>query len=214
LPAADIARLDELGLAVVYDLRSNGERSRRPCELPATRSRRIASRDYRHTDADLLAMLNDSNVTQSNVRSVMDAMYRRMPLEQAEALRTVLTTIAGAELPLLFYCAAGKDRTGVLAALIMELLGVARADIHAEYELTNAHEHALRARFLQYGRKENVDDRVWEPMIVAERRYLEAMFEELDTRHGGIRSYAGDVLGLSELTLSAIERELLEPIGA
>ena len=66
-------------------------------------------------------------------------------------------------------------------------------------------------RFLNYGRKEHVDDRVWEPMIVAERRYLEATFDELDARHGGIRPYAGDVIGLSDVTLAAIERELLEP---
>jgi protein-tyrosine phosphatase len=214
LPPADIARLDELGLAVVFDLRSNGERRRRPCELPGTATRRIAWRDYRHTDADLFALLNDPHVTAANVRGVMDAMYRRIPHEQAESFRTILTTIAGSELPILFYCAAGKDRTGVLAALLMELMQVSREEIFAEYELTNVHQETLRERFLRYGRRDNVDDRVWEPMIIADRGYLEATFDEIDARHGGVRSYVAGYLGLGEETVAALERELLEPAPA
>lgn len=211
LPPGDIARLDQLGLAVVFDLRSNGERRRRPCELPETPTRRITWREYRHTDADLFALLHDPNVTAANVRGVMDAMYRRIPHEQAESFRTILETIAGSELPILYYCAAGKDRTGVLTALIMDLMGVSREKIFAEYELTNDYQQTLRERFLAYGRKDNVDDRVWEPMIIADREYLATTFDEIDTRHGGVRPYVVDYLGLDEQAVAALERELLEP---
>ncbi len=85
------------------------------------------------------------------VLSSKDGTYGRRLVE-------CLRTIAQASLPIVFHCSAGKDRTGVLAACVLSVLGVADADIVADYTLTGRHmaKHVARlsrnpedARFLQ-----------------------------------------------------------------
>lgn len=87
-------------------------------------------------------------------------------------------------LPLLYHCAAGKDRTGVMTVLLLTLLGVERQEVIADYELS---------------------DLVAAPVSTA--RVL-ALFEEID-RQGGIESYLAGI-GVPASTQEAIRRLLLE----
>ena len=52
-------------------------------------------------------------------------------------------------LPALFHCAAGKDRTGVLAAIVLEMNGVEREAIIADFALTNERLHAVAQRLIR-----------------------------------------------------------------
>jgi protein-tyrosine phosphatase len=117
--------------------------------------------------------------------------------------------VAAGELPLLFHCAAGKDRTGAVAALLLDLLGVPRDIIFADFILTDRVLKHNRERFLSYGRKNNVDDSVWEPMLRADPVYLAAMFEEIDNVEGATISYL-ERLGITSDAVTAIRGHLLE----
>ena len=63
--------------------------------------------------------------------------YARMPFGNP-AYRALFGAIRAGQTPILFHCTAGKDRTGVAAALILKALGVSREDIVEDYLLTNA----------------------------------------------------------------------------
>src|SRR4029079_11322798 len=63
-------------------------------------------------------------------------MLDRLAPEMREVLERAVDAV---ERPLLFHCAAGKDRTGVIAAVLLGVLGVAEADIVEDYELTTDH---------------------------------------------------------------------------
>lgn len=209
LTSADLSRLDGLELDVLFDLRADSERSTRHCQVSTAAMQKLVSREHAVSGADLRAIVGDPAVSAENIAAGMALTYRQLPYEQAESIRTVFELLATGRTPLLFFCAAGKDRTGVVSALILEALGVNREQIVAEYEMTNLNREVIRRRFLVDGRRAGVDVAVWEPLIRADRTYLLAMFDELDRRHGGVPNYLREHLKLASLTVQAIRDQLL-----
>ena len=90
--------------------------------------------------------------------------------------------------PLVFHCSAGRDRTGVGAVMLLELLGVSRDLIVADFLESNT-------AF---------------PQMPLSERQLEPIFSLLDGS-GGIEDFLLDTLGLSVADLEAIRADLLEP---
>ncbi len=89
--------------------------------------------------------------------------------------------------PLLFHCSAGRDRTGVGAAMLLELLGVARERVVADFLESNA---------------------VFPKMPLTPEQ-LSPLFEAID-EGGGIDSFMREVIGLGRSDLDAIRDDLLE----
>lgn len=216
--SAELARLtdddhrifDEIGIVAIYDLRSNHEREKRPGKLPAHREIRLLARDYDHSDADLERAKEMAEMDQAGLRQMMIELYGRLPYEQAESYAEMFRLIADGHVPLLFHCAAGKDRTGVGAAILLWLLGVERDAIYADFEATNRHFVANRARFLTYGSREGISDDNWDPMLIADRAYLDAMFETLEARHPSPDHYMNEVLAIDAESVAAIRALLIE----
>jgi protein-tyrosine phosphatase len=143
----------------------------------------------------------------------MIEIYRRLPYEQADSYRQLFKRIAEGPLPLMFHCSAGKDRTGVAAALLLTILGVPRDTIIEDYLLTERFfESCCRMVFRDptADRFREVDSGVWEPMLRAERSYIETMFETLIAEHGSVEAYLHDVVGADDTSRAAIRRKLVE----
>jgi protein-tyrosine phosphatase len=117
-------------------------------------------------------------------------------------LRTALAAIAGAGPgPLLFHCVAGKDRTGVIAALLLALAGVLPQRIAADYAASSAN---LRDAYLR--RHPDEDPAV---IIEAVRCPPQAVYNMLDylERAGGIRTYLG-AIGLTDSEIGSLRARL------
>jgi protein-tyrosine phosphatase len=205
---ADVADLNALGLRLIYDLRTAGERANRPSR-PWGLARRL-HRDYHHSGADVPSIVARTDVSADRLRERMLTLYRGLPFDQADDYRTLFQEAASGELPLLFHCAGGKDRTGAFAALLHDLLGVSREDILADYLLSNDSIEAARVRFLNHIGRDDIDPSVWDPMLMVEPAYLDAMFAAIDARHGGTEAYF-KWLGLTAEDVDAIRTNLLEP---
>jgi len=67
----------------------------------------------------------------------MQDTYRHFVRDNAAQFAQLFQLLLEKDAPTVFHCTAGKDRTGWAAALILEALGVARADIDRDYLLTN-----------------------------------------------------------------------------
>jgi protein-tyrosine phosphatase len=206
---ADVARLQSLGLRLIFDLRTSSERDNRPPRLWDDGPRRL-SRDYQHSGADLPSIVARTDIGADQLRRNMVALYRALPFDQADAFRTLLQEAAAGETPLLFHCAGGKDRTGVFAALLLDLLGVSRTDILADYMLSNNNIDAARTRFLNHIGRDDVDPAIWDPLLMVDETYLTSMFDALDERLGGMEAYVR-WLGISQDEVAAIRCHLLEP---
>ena len=209
----DRRRLDALGLKLVYDLRATAERGRRPQGWPAAGcGPEIAARDMQQSVGNLVDAIVAPDATPEQIVGRMLATYRHLPYEQAESYAAVLARAAAGDLPMVFNCSAGKDRTGVLAALLLDLLGVPRAVVIEDYLHTQEVFEAL-SRFVLSGptaeRLAAIDPALWTPMMRTDRSYIEAMFAEIERRHGDTAAYAADILHFTDL--AGLRRQLVEP---
>ena len=127
----DHVLLTEVGLATVIDLRTVGEaeqRGRFPVEEVPVRYFDLPLTDVLPSPEELPAWSEPSYVA---------ARYLEMVSEGASVLGRAITVLADAgALPAVVHCSAGKDRTGVLSALILAFLGVPDETIAADYALS------------------------------------------------------------------------------
>jgi protein-tyrosine phosphatase len=114
--------------------------------------------------------------------------------------------------PLLFHCMAGKDRTGAVAALILNILGVPRELIEQDYLYTNETLEQMNEHFdaIGYNHLPNIEQEVLDALFEARKEYIHALFDELDARYGSIELYAKEVLGLSSEDIELLRGHLLE----
>jgi protein-tyrosine phosphatase len=177
--------------------------------------RRYWCSDDVDSSADLRRVLFGEESSAAAVRTSMIALYADLPFSQREAYRGVVHSLSAGDVPLVFHCAAGKDRTGVLAALLLAYLGASDADILADYLFSNAApDHlaaiATEARDGAGAPHEVIAAELREPLLTADPRYLEAMFMSLQQRCGGVAAYFEDALVVGQEMRAGLEAILVE----
>jgi protein-tyrosine phosphatase len=217
LSEAGRAELSALGIRVICDLRGNDERRRRPMVWHEAAGIDYWSRDYDLSLGNLQALAQRGSLSEAATLELIHEIYRLLPYEQADSYRELFRRLAAGQVPLLFNCSAGKDRTGIAAALVLSALGVPRETIREDYAMTDHAIDRLITLFLEDPR--HIDFRVLSqeqflPMLRADPAYLDIMFDEIERRHGSVEGYLGEVLGIGEAEISAIREHLLEPAGA
>ena len=134
--AEDLPQLSKYGLRFVYDLRSATERRAHPSRLSNLGDIRYIYFQHDVILGDIARTLRHSASTSEESRAGMIAAYRKIPLLFRDAFRALFRHLEDGDLPLVFNCAAGKDRTGVAAALVLSALGVPRDVVLEDYLLT------------------------------------------------------------------------------
>ena len=209
---AEHARLHELGIVSICDFRTNGERERAPPIWHDGQPVELVTQDYTHLGGVLSAMLQDAAADRARVSDAMHQTYARFPIEQAENYRKLFARLTAGQVPLVFNCSAGKDRTGLAAALVLGALGVSQEDILADYMLTNASIEGLAAILAQapdYGvwvteRRDTI-----EPLLRAEADYLETSFDVITREYGDLYAYLDRALGVREADVERMRGLLL-----
>jgi protein-tyrosine phosphatase len=151
----------------------------------------------------------------------MRGLYKSLPTHFAVPYRAIFARLLAGHLPLVFSCSAGKDRTGLAAALVLTALGVSWEDVVHDYCLTNELIDLERAFFTHPGGSVGLDDpqgnfaklppQVRAPLLRANPAYLEAAFEAIESEHGSFAAYRRAILGISDEQLEVIRAHLLEP---
>ena len=208
---SDCAKIRRLGLAVIYDLRANHERARHPTRWHESDSIEYHSRDYEQSVGALDDLITLGGVGADAFTGLILEAYRELPFEQADSYRELFRLLIAGNVPLLFNCTAGKDRTGIAAALILSALGVSRETIELDYSLTDLVLDKLTAILTRDPRYAKLGARPREhylPLLRADPEYLTVAFEEIERRHGTVTQYLDDVLGVGERETAAL-RDLL-----
>ncbi|KAF7290925.1 TYR-PHOSPHATASE-2 domain-containing protein [Mycena chlorophos] len=114
----------------------------------------------------------------------------------------------------LFHCTAGKDRTGVIAAILLKLAGVDNEAIARDYELTRIGREPARAMIIERLSKEPLfasNSEAALNMFTCRHETMIAFLEMLDSKYGGVEEYVKRVVGLTDEDIVIIRRNLLVP---
>jgi protein tyrosine/serine phosphatase len=215
---ADLAAIEALGLAVIVDLRRPGERERDPPRRPAAFTGRVIQNDQgeAHGDDPWWNFVRASDLSQEAFRGYLLNYYREAPFaaRHLDLFSRYFRALAEAEGPVLIHCAAGKDRTGVLAALTHHLAGVHPDDIAADYLLTNNPERMaarapMVAQMIQQEAGRTPTDAAVRAAIGVEAEYLVEAFRAIEAAHGDVDAYLETALGVDAALREALEARLL-----
>ena len=204
LTAADELHLAELGLKNVCDLRGL-EESQRDASVHLHGTQRHQLPMEAHLDGLLQGILAQRTVERSDLQEFITAAYEGYPKACAEQLRLLFALILKNDnLPLLFHCAAGKDRTGFAAAVLLTTLGVGWDSGLKDYLATN--QHWRRDFQLPAGMTEEVGA----PLFAANESMLARSFKAITTGYGSFDAYVNDVLGIDAASRLELRRLLTE----
>ncbi|MFE1594888.1 tyrosine-protein phosphatase [Nocardia sp. NPDC058705] len=195
LDAGDVSfLLGECGLRTIVDLRAPGE-----TVTDGTGSVVEAVATYRnlHVYGASRVRLDLTEVAPDGSMFDRYCEYLEHSSENIAAVLRLLATPG--QMPALIHCAAGKDRTGVVIALLLAVAGVRADDIIADYAATTPNLAALRAR------GPRPDDRVPAWVFAADAATMRQFLTYLDIEHGGPAAWAMSA-GLDQ----AMQRQLAE----
>ncbi|SNT62229.1 protein-tyrosine phosphatase [Asanoa hainanensis] len=220
----DLPTLTKLDLACVVDLRSANEIEVAPPDRLAGEPRivHIPIHDPRHpvfTYVSAVMLGHDLSAYEALAREgtvgAMEAIYRWFVADPIaiEAFSRAVRTVAEADnLPLLFHCSAGKDRTGWLTVILLTALGVDAATIRADYLRTNDLADGVNELIMSamLGRRPGLDLDAIRPVLEARETYLDAAYDEVTRRHGDMDTYLRDALGIDDALRTDLRDRLLD----
>lgn len=139
---------------------------------------------------------------------MMQETYRSFVRENAGQFAQLFRLLLEEETPTVFHCTAGKDRTGWAAALILEALGVARADIEHDYLLTNDYYQrpAAMASRAALAVPANVLHVLWR----VQPAFLHSAYELVEREYGGMPRYLREVMQLDDAAQQALRARYLQ----
>lgn len=178
------------GVTTVVDLRSADELVRSPSPIAGS-----TSTMYLHRE-----LIDDANMNDIGDAASMLERYLYIVNSRPHAFRSVFEALADADGAVLFHCFAGKDRTGLVAAMLLELAGVDADEIAADYGETDVQ---LATQYQQWIADASPDKRaafVDELRCPPER--ILGVLEHIDRTWGGVAGY----LEAAGMAPSAIDR--------
>jgi len=224
-----VRTLSELGIKAVVDLRFSEESKKYPTMQEAVPLAEMLSwHDEFQDDGDNRASAmqmswKDSldSLDPQQVREAMRINYPQKLYSHRAIYRKMLLRLAHDKTPLVFHCAAGKDRTGVAAALILSLLGVSDQQIVEDYLLTQNEVANLLDSWLAAGATDSNDyedfqqrmmrlpREVIQPVFEADQAYIETLLEYVNKTYSTFAGYAVEVLDFTEQDQALLRERLL-----
>jgi protein-tyrosine phosphatase len=215
LTDADLDLIAELGIKLVVDFRIDREVDLAPSRLPdhpdLRRQRLPIGDDVAGTT--VIERIQSGEITSYSAEEVA-ATYDKILEEAAREFGTAITHAADpANHPMLFHCTAGKDRTGLMAMLLLGALGVAHDEIARDYELTTHYRSSKRLVILRPQLEAaGVDVDAVLPFLTAQAPVMAATIEGLCARHGSIGGYLTGPAGVAQDTLDRLRAHLAEAV--
>lgn len=203
LQGDDLETIRGLGLRTIIDLRTDGEVERHgrfPVEQHPVDWHSLPMIQRMWSDDDLVATTGAADFLRDR--------YLDMLTDGAESLARIIELLAAGQ-PALFHCAAGKDRTGVVAAVLLGLVDVDRREIVADYHAT-AGAMAAFVDWLTIEHPENIDAMTSQPpeYLEAPPEAMAMFLDEVDARYGSMDGLA-DHLGVPATTVTRLRETLI-----
>ena len=204
LTEADRATLAQLGLARAVDFRGLTERAATPYQWPGITQHALS------IEPTVVQRMQDmvaagQTLTVPVVQALMKALYHALVTEQAPRFAELFALLLQDDAPLVLHCTAGKDRTGVAAALILQALGVPRSVVLQDYLLTNVH---YRPPPLP---RSDTPPEVLAVLWRVQEDFLNTALAAIDAQDGGMAGFLRQRIGLDAAALDLLAARYLAP---
>lgn len=194
LTEQDLTFLENYGVRTIVDLRSDSEVRESPNpSSPLIQNLHIPLVTGNVADAtkDITKEMNYS----------MGSFYVDCLKRYPDSLVNIFEAFAESEGCILFHCAAGKDRTGIVAAFLLELAGVCQADIIANYQITHTYLKA-NPNFMQAHGSYPVE------MSYSLPSYIEEALDYLHSYHESAENYLRS-FGVAQAVLTELKDRMV-----
>jgi protein-tyrosine phosphatase len=199
-PADARILFDKLGIGAIVDLRTQAETELRKAEFPVPNFRfsvlvegRLGHEPFPSDDPAELAKVYLSNL--DGGRAAVKGTFEVIAASLREGVAT------------LFHCAAGRDRTGIIAALLLSLVGVTDGQIAQDYVQSNRNARKVTRKLSENPLYANHDKNRPEVILLREQTIL-GFLRLLRERYGGPREFCL-ASGVSPETISVIEHHFV-----
>lgn len=187
LSDADFVYLSNIPLISIVDFRSEDEIQKGPDKVPAS-----VNKDYALSIApgNLLTAASLDEFTLEQADSAMQDINRLLvtdttAIKQYKEMFTLLQSEK--DMPLMFHCSAGKDRTGMAAALILSALGVDDEVIFQNYMESNIFLSDKYSKYIEAKPQ-------LKPLFEVKEDFLKSGLDQIRKDHGSVENYLTNVL--------------------
>lgn len=207
LTDADHELIRTLNVRLICDFRLDSERDAAPDRLPPGYPLTHITLPFLPRGVgEMFSALRRGQLDEAGVVRHVCAHYRCLPVEHLAVYRSFIDHLLNADnRPAVFHCTSGKDRTGMMAAIILLALDVAYDDVFEDYLLTNAYRRDV-TNILKLG----VSDEIMSVLTSARPEYLRAAIDAIEDNFGTTERYLKDGLGLDARRREELRAVLLD----
>ncbi|WP_320836628.1 tyrosine-protein phosphatase [Zhongshania sp.] len=210
--------LERLKLRKIVDFRSDEERSESPHSILATSNIIIEALPITVDAAQIekvTARLQQEDVTAEDMAQFLIEANREMIERFAPVYKQWFHSLLDdSSYPQVFHCTAGKDRTGLAAALLLRILGVSADDVMNDYLATNTFTRERIERIVHHINEmtmHQVNEDVVRVLFKVQSRFLNEAYKSIDEHYGNFASFVEIGLGFGEAECGRLRELLLEP---
>lgn len=198
LTAQDIAILKKKELRLILDLRTELEQQK----APDTTIEGVVWKSY-----PLLDQINSNDKLSQTFPTSLASLYTQLLDHSQKVFYSILEQCIQQQGCIVFHCTAGKDRTGVLAMLLLDLVGVSKEDILADYAATDTYLKPFIEQQLQFF--QSIQVQVPCHILEADPKNMEETINHLYQVYNGANGYLIE-LGFRQEEIEELKHSILE----
>lgn len=211
LSSRDLSHIKGIGLKLVCDFRAPAEVRKAPDRLPDNGVEYlhlpVVSSDFDTVTA--MERLQQKDTSWLTPTFMIDGYRKNIEL-YGRTWGIVLEKLAAPDSrPLLFHCTAGKDRTGICAALILSVLGVPEETIIADHAVSNRYFSETVVKINEYIRSLGVDPELVAPYLTAPREAIVHVLDHIRNHFGSAAEYLSQKGGVSREVIASLQEDML-----
>ncbi len=196
LPKSSQQQVIDYGIKTIIDLRSNFELETETYPL----SQRT---EIQYFNFPLIAEDQRNIIAAIKHQSLLE-LNTFLLKERSQVIKTILETIATTSTPVVIHCAVGKDRTGIISALLLAIAGVSPETIAQDYNLSDAYLAPLYEELRPQAEQENFTHLLSSPV-----QTMIDIFQYLDTNYGGLEGYL-EQIGIGNNICDRLRKNLID----
>ena len=207
LTSSDFNVLNKLGIKTVCDFRSENEMIENPSPFNQSSSPKLLHIPIKTLGTqDLQELSSREGITSQELANALQSHYVLYVNQHKKKYSSFLENIALGEIPIVFHCFAGKDRTGFASLLLLGLMGVKKDVIIEDYLLTNKY---YKGPTSGSNWNEVISEKI-KPLFEARIDYINAAFNEIESRYIKIDDFVIKELNINLDIIDKIKNKLLE----